>query len=115
MSDTINIDVLDASPIRAVQAKAVSRALRLYAKTGLKPNRAYTPSAMLATARALTGLDIKRGQYERAAQALDCYAENTMRIVAIVRANPGIDAQGIQNALAAEDRAAEDAAQEKCS
>lgn len=108
MSDIVSIDALSASPIRAVQARAVSRALRLYARTGMKTNRAYTPTAMLATARALTGVDIRRGQYERAAQALDCFAENTMRIVAIVRENPGIDAQGIQNALAAEDRAAED-------
>ena len=108
MTDTVSIDVLEASPIRAFQARTVARGLRLYAKTGLKPNRAYTPSAMLATARNLTGVNVKRGEYERAAQALDCYAENTLRIVAIVKANPGIDALGIQAALAAEDRAAEE-------
>ena len=79
---------LEASPVRAFQARTIARALRLYAKTGLKPNRAYTPSAMLATASNITGLTFKRGEYERAAQACDFAAETIMTLAAYVKANP---------------------------
>jgi hypothetical protein len=61
------------------QCKVVASALRLYAKTGMKANRAYTPTNMLRTAEALTGKKFKRGQYEEAAQALTDLAEKTLR------------------------------------
>lgn len=44
--------------------------LRLYAKTGMRPNRAWTPTAMLRTAAAHTGQTFKRGEYLKAADAL---------------------------------------------
>lgn len=53
------------------QARVLASALRLYDKTGIKPNSAYTPGAMLATAGRLTGQTFKRGQYIQAAEALD--------------------------------------------
>jgi len=56
---------------------ALASGLRLYAKTGMKPNRAYTPSRMLAAAEQYTGLKFKRGEYEKAAQALTLAAETT--------------------------------------
>ena len=52
------------------QCLAIASALELYAKTGIKVNRAYTPTAMLATASHLTGKKFKRGQYVEAAAAL---------------------------------------------
>lgn len=41
------------------RAKAIAGALKLYAKTGMKANRAYTPSAMLAAAKEITGKDYR--------------------------------------------------------
>ena len=52
------------------RATVIASGLRLYARTGMKPNRAYTPSAMLRAAEDMTGRKFKRGQYEEAAQAL---------------------------------------------
>jgi hypothetical protein len=52
------------------QAKVLASALRLYARTGMKANSAYTPSAMLATAGRITGQVFKRGQHLVAADAL---------------------------------------------
>lgn len=49
---------------------AIASALRIYAKTGMKMNRAYTPKAMLAAAARYTGKTFKRGQYLAAAEAL---------------------------------------------
>jgi flagellin-like hook-associated protein FlgL len=58
-----------------VQAKVVAHALRLYVRTGLQANRAYTPAAMLMVANRITGQQFKRGQYTQAAQALSDWAE----------------------------------------
>ena len=53
---------------------AVASALRLYAKTGMQANRAYTPTNMLAFANRELGREgknrFKRGQYMEAAEAL---------------------------------------------
>lgn len=56
--------------VEVFRARTIASALRLYAKTGMKANRAYTPSNMLAAATQITGQKFKRGQYEQAAQAL---------------------------------------------
>lgn len=56
------------------QAKVLASALRLYARTGMKANSAYTPTAMLATAGRITGKVFKRGQHLIAADALDTWA-----------------------------------------
>jgi hypothetical protein len=60
--------------INVYQATALASALKLYAQTGMKPNRAYTPKAMLAKASELTGQTFKRGEYLAAAGALLEYA-----------------------------------------
>lgn len=65
--------------VSVFQALTLARGLRLYAKTGMKPNRAYTPTRMLQTAEAITGLKFKRGEYEKAAQALTLFAETTVQ------------------------------------
>lgn len=52
------------------QALAIKHALNLYARTGRRANRAYTPKAMLATASAITGHVYRRGQYAAAALGL---------------------------------------------
>jgi hypothetical protein len=61
--------------VHIIQAKVVAHALRLYVRTGLQANRAYTPAAMLRTASSITGQQFKRGQYTQAAAALDTWAE----------------------------------------
>jgi hypothetical protein len=63
------------SDVGIFQAAVIASALRLYAKTGMRANRAYTPTAMLAAAKRITGQSFKRGQYAEAADALTAYVE----------------------------------------
>jgi hypothetical protein len=57
------------------RAIVMAQALSLYAKTGMKANRAYTPSAMIAAAREITGKHFRARAYEEAAQALRDWAQ----------------------------------------
>ena len=56
--------------VNVFACKVLASGLRLYAKTGMQPNRAYTPTKMLKAAETYTGQKFKRGEYEKAAQAL---------------------------------------------
>lgn len=56
-------------------AIAVKHGLKLYMATGMKPNRAWTPTAMLRKASEITGQEFKRGQYAQAVAALDAYLD----------------------------------------
>lgn len=47
--------------------------LRMYAKSGMKLSRNYTPSVMLAAAKEFTGKEYKRGQYQQAIEDLDTW------------------------------------------
>lgn len=58
------------------QCLALAAAIDLYAKTGIKANRSYTPTNMLRTASNLTGKKFKRGQYQAASDALRAKAES---------------------------------------
>jgi hypothetical protein len=57
--------------VQTYRALAIKHGLALYAKTGLKPNSAYTPEAMLYAAGEITGKTFKRRQYAEAIAALD--------------------------------------------
>jgi hypothetical protein len=57
--------------VATYRAIALKHGLKLYAKTGMRPNRAWTPTAMLRAASEITGLNYRRGQYETAAADLD--------------------------------------------
>jgi hypothetical protein len=70
--------------VRLFQAMALKSGLRLYAKTGMRPNRAWTPSAMLKTAGSITGKDYKRGQYEQAAADLETWANVMQSAIPVV-------------------------------
>lgn len=48
----------------------IATGLRLYASTGIRPNRAYTPKAMMAAAERYTGMRFKARDYIAAADAL---------------------------------------------
>jgi hypothetical protein len=65
--------VFTDSGVRVYQAAAIKSGLKLYANTGMKPNRAWTPSAMLKTASTITGKAYKRGQYAAAIADLDSW------------------------------------------
>lgn len=53
----------------------VATALKMYAKTGIRANRAYTPSRMLAFVQQQTGKRFKRTQYLEAADYLVDWAK----------------------------------------
>jgi hypothetical protein len=57
------------------RARVIASSLRLYAKTGMKPNRAYTPTSMLKAASGITGEKYKRGEYLKAAADLTALAD----------------------------------------
>lgn len=56
------------------RAITLAHALRLYARTGMKANRAYNPFAMLATASQITGQSFPSRAYLEAADALVAWA-----------------------------------------
>lgn len=56
------------------QAAAIAHALRFYAKTGMRVNRAYTPKAMMATAERILGKKFKPRAYVEAADELKAFA-----------------------------------------
>ena len=57
------------------RATVIAGGLRLYAKTGMQPNRAYTPRAMMDAAREITGKKFKARDYIGAADALKVWAD----------------------------------------
>ena len=63
----------DAVSVYAI--RVLASGLALYAKTGMIPNRAYTPTKMLSRASEYTGVRYKRGQYLEAAEALIALAK----------------------------------------
>lgn len=62
--------VITGDNIPKFQALVIASALELYARTGIRAGRAYTPSKMLAMASKLTGKTFKRGEYLPAASAI---------------------------------------------
>jgi hypothetical protein len=67
--------------VNVYACRVLASGLRLYAKTGMQPNRRFTPTRMLDAASAQTGKSYKRGQYEQAAADLSALAtEATARL-----------------------------------
>ena len=64
--------------VRYFQARVVANGLRMYARSGLKPNRQWTPGAMLRAAGQITGKRHTRGQYWAAIDDLDAWADAMM-------------------------------------
>jgi hypothetical protein len=61
--------------VSTYQAIVLKSALKMYAAHGMRVNRAYTPTAMLKLAGAITGQTFKRGQYTQALEALEAWIE----------------------------------------
>ena len=59
------------SAVNVFAASVIASGLRLYARTGIKPNRAYTPSNMMRMAAKVTGRKFKARDYLGAAKAID--------------------------------------------
>ena len=66
--------LISGDSTRVYQMMVVASALRLFAKSGLKVNRNYTPNAMMRAATHLTGKRFKAGDYVGAAEALEVAA-----------------------------------------
>jgi len=61
------------SDVNIFAAAVLSSALMSYSKTGMVPNKNYTPLKMLLAASVYTKKKYKRGQYEEAAADLTAY------------------------------------------
>jgi len=66
-----------AKAVDVYRATALSHGLRLYAKSGMLPNRAWTPRLMMNAATQITGTKFKARDYEGAATALKAWADAT--------------------------------------
>lgn len=62
------------SDVGVYRAVVIANALRFYARTGFKVNRAYTPSNMMRAAREITGQAFRPRDYTGAADALSSWA-----------------------------------------
>lgn len=78
---TDQTQVFTGDGVAAYQAAVIASALRAYARTGMKMNRAYTPKAMMAKAAEITGKKFKARDYEGAAKALVEWADERMGVV----------------------------------
>ena len=65
------MSVLNTPPqIHSFRARVIATALEVYAKTGVKVNKAYTPTAMMKAAQELTGKTFAKRDYLGAAKAI---------------------------------------------
>jgi hypothetical protein len=64
--------------VQLFRAASLASGLKLYAKTKIKPNRAWTPTAMLCAAAEITLKTYSRGEYLQAAADLTIWV-NEMR------------------------------------
>ena len=67
--------LISGDSTRIYQMMVIAAALRLFAKSGLKVNRNYTPNAMMRAATHLTGQRFKARDYVGAADALEIAAK----------------------------------------
>ena len=69
------ISFVGADATKLYSAAVLKSAIKLFAKTGIKVNRAYTPGAMLAAAGQITGKKYKRAQYKPAIDDLQVWCD----------------------------------------
>jgi len=66
------------------RATVIEHAIRFYAKTGMKVNRAYTPANMMRVASEITGLKFKARDYLGAADAIRAWRTDPANIPPVV-------------------------------
>ena len=71
--------------VKLYQAIALKHGLKLYANTGMKPNRMWTPTAMLKLATSFTGKKYKRGEHAKAAQDMTAWIDAMNAAIPIER------------------------------
>jgi hypothetical protein len=59
--------------VSVFQASAIKGALKLYANTGIKANRAYTPKNMMAMVTKITGKKLPARDYKGGVAALEIW------------------------------------------
>lgn len=69
------VSLVGRDAVALMRARVLQSALRMYARTGMKANTAYTPTRMLAAASSITGKKYKRGAYLQAADDLGTWAD----------------------------------------
>ena len=62
--------------VKTYTAIALKSGLKLYHTHKIKPNRAWTPTAMLVKAGSITGHQYRRGEYQRAIADLENWLLN---------------------------------------
>ena len=67
------------------RATALKSGLNMYAKCKMQPNRAWTPTAMLAAAADITKKTYKRGQYTQAAADLQIWIDAMKLAMPVVK------------------------------
>jgi hypothetical protein len=67
--------VLTGEGITVYRAVVLKHGLRLYVKTGIRPNRLWTITNMLKTASKITGYEYKRGDAKQAINDLEAWIE----------------------------------------
>jgi hypothetical protein len=76
--------IFEGSAVEVFRLLAIAQGLDLYAKTKMRPNRLWTPGAMLRNATAATGNTYKRGQYGQAAADIRAVVERMRESVPVV-------------------------------
>jgi hypothetical protein len=69
------MSITGQTALRVYAATVLMSAIKLYIKSGMKVNRAYTPANMLATASQYTGKTYKRGQLQLAFDDLRAWCD----------------------------------------
>ena len=72
--------------VNTYRATVVASALRLYARTGMKANRAYTPANMMRVAQEIIGQKFKARDYLGAADALKAWATAQALLINVANA-----------------------------
>lgn len=62
--------ITNPAEIELHRMRVIAVALKMYAKTGMKANRAYTPTNMMAAATKFTGIRFKARDYMGAYNAI---------------------------------------------
>jgi hypothetical protein len=67
------------------RATVIESALRFYARTGMRVNRAYTPTAMMRAASEITGRKFKTRDYIGAADAIHAWRHDPANIPLVLK------------------------------
>lgn len=67
--------VITGTGIDVYRAAVMKTGLKMYRDTGMRPNRAYTPSAMMKAAAEITGKKFKPRDYTAAIDALQAWID----------------------------------------